>query len=262
MRIPPACNSRFPLLEPKTTRVRHIRERLVLVHGSVVGGRATWSAQAPLADRFELVVLDRPGFPPNEPVERVDFETDAGFVAERLRPGDHLVGHSYGGVVSLLAAARASERLRSLCVLEPPATRVAVGDAAVDAFVAGAVELWERGPRDDPEAFLRRFLAAVGSTFDPPSPLPPELAQGARALVDERGPWEAEIPLAQLAAARIPTLVVSGGHHPAFEAICDVLERALHAERAVLPGYGHAVQRHPRFNDILAHFVERATSGP
>ena len=49
-------------------------ERLVLVHGSVVGGRGTWRTQAPLAERFELVVLERPGFPPNPPVDRVDFE--------------------------------------------------------------------------------------------------------------------------------------------------------------------------------------------
>ena len=52
----------------------------------------------------------------------------------------------------------------------------------------------------------------------------------------ERGPWEAEIPLADLAALGLPTLVVSGAHHPAFEAICDVLERELRAERVVDPG--------------------------
>ena len=81
-------------------------QRLVLVHGSVANGRATWSAQRPLAERFELVVLDRPGFPPNPPASRVDFESDALLVAELLRAGDHLVGHSYGGVIAMLAAAQ------------------------------------------------------------------------------------------------------------------------------------------------------------
>src|SRR5687768_15273588 len=98
-------------------------ERLVLVHGSVSNGPATWGAQRPLADRFELVVLNRPGFPPGPPVERVDFEEHAEWVAAALRPGDHLCGHSYGGVVSLLAAAAAPE-LRSLTVIEPPAPTV------------------------------------------------------------------------------------------------------------------------------------------
>ena len=163
-------------------------ERLVLVHGSVVGGRGTWGAQRPLAERFELVVLDRPGFPPNPPVERVDFAVDAELVAGLLEHGDHLVGHSYGGVIALLAAASRPDLVRSLTVIEPPATSVAPDDPAVAAFAAGGAELYAAGATDDPEAFLRRFLAAVGSDFVPPSPLPPDLEQGARALMVERGP--------------------------------------------------------------------------
>ncbi len=237
-------------------------ERIVFVHGSVVGGRATWAAQRPLAERFELLVVDRPGFPPNPPVDRVDFERDAALVADLLQPGDHLVGHSYGGVISLLAAAAAPDRLRSLTVIEPPATSVAAGDPAVDAFAAGGSALYESGTTLDPETFLRRFLAAVGSAFDPPNPLPPGLAQGAQALTVERGPWEAEIPVGALARATFPKLVVSGAHHPVFEAICDVLERELPAERVVLPGYGHVVQLHPEFNSVLADFVTRAAHAP
>ena len=151
------------------------------------------------------------------------------------------------------------ELVRSLTVIEPPATRVAHDDPHVAAFAKGGVDLYASGRSDDPEAFLRRFLEAVGSTLDPPSPLPPALEQGARALMVERGPWEAEIPLDTLAAAAFPKLVVSGAHHPAFDAICDVLERELHAERVVLAGYGHTVQRHPGFNAALADFVTRAS---
>ena len=236
-------------------------ERLVLVHGSVVNGRATWSAQRPLADRFELVVLDRPGFPPNPPATRVDFESDARLVAELLRAGDHLVGHSYGGVIAMLAAAQRPDALGSLTVIEPPSTRVAKGNIDVDAFAAGGEALFASGATNDPEEFLRRFLEAVGSRFDPPTPLPPDLAQGAQALSVERGPWEAEIPLDALASTSFPKLVVSGAHHPAFDAICDVLQRELPAERAVLPGFGHVVQLHPEFNGLLAGFVERASRG-
>jgi len=237
-------------------------ERLVLVHGSVMGGRPTWSAQRALRDRFDLAVLERPGFPPNPPVARVDFEEHAQLLSGQLRHGDHLVGHSYGGVICLLAAAAASDRVRSLAVIEPPCTRVALRNPAVAAFARGGADLWERGPRHEPEAFLRAFLRAVGSDFDPPSPLPPDLEQGARALIAERGPWEAEIPLDALAAAPFPKLVVSGGHHAAFDAVCDVLVERLDAERSVLTGYGHTVQRHPDFNRLLADFVDRATRRP
>ena len=79
------------------------------------------------------------------------------------------------------------------------------------------------------------------------------------ALMRERGPWEAEIALAELAALRLPTLVVSGAHSPAYEAICDVLERELHAERVVIPGHGHNPQLSPAFTDALSDFVARAS---
>jgi pimeloyl-ACP methyl ester carboxylesterase len=235
-------------------------ERVVLVHGSVNGGAATWSAQRPLAARWTLDVLERPGFPPGPPVERVDFEEHAVLVADALGDRAHLVGHSYGGVISLLAAARRPDAVRSLTVIEPPAMGVARGVPAVEAFVEEGERWWRDGPTDDPEAFLRGFLRYVGSTFDPPSPLPAELEQGARTLIVERSPWEARIPLDELAAARFPTLVVSGAHHPAFDAVCDVLERRLGATRATLPGAGHAAQRAPGFNETLVAFLSAASA--
>lgn len=236
------------------------RPRIIFVHGSVMGGRPTWSAQRGLGDRFRLEILERPGFPPNPPVDRVDFEEHALLVADTLRDGGaaHLVGHSYGGVIALLAAAALPDSVRSLTVIEPPATRVARGNPAADAFTVEGIEWWATGPTDDPEAFLRGFLEYVGSDYVPPSPLPVQLEQGARMLIVERGPWEAEIPLESLARARFPTLVVSGGHHAAFDAVCDVLVERLGAERLLLPGYGHTAQRHPGFNEALARFVTEA----
>jgi pimeloyl-ACP methyl ester carboxylesterase len=231
--------------------------RLVLVHGSVVGGRPTWREQRrSITHEAELVVLERPGFPPG-PVEAVDFEAHAAWVAGRLREGDHLVGHSYGGVIALLAAARGGGRLASLTVIEPPCTRVALDDPVVSEFARLGAELYASGAHLDPETFLRTFLDAVGSDFVPPSPLPPALEQGAQALALERGPWEAEIPLEEIRSLGLPTLVVSGAHHPAFDAICDVLERELSGERLVVPGYGHNPQLCPAFTDALLAFVAR-----
>ena len=235
-------------------------KRIVLVHGSVVGGRATWREQRRTGvEGAELIVLERPGFPPGPP-EDVDFDDQADWLVEQLREGDHLVGHSYGGVVALLAAARRGRGLGSLTVIEPPCTRVALDDPVVASFARGGAALYAKARDLEPEVFLRTFLEAVGSDWDPPSPLPPELEQGVHALMRERGPWEAEIPLAELASLRLPTLVVSGAHNPAYEAICDVLERELHAERVVVPGHGHNPQLSPAFTAALLDFVTRAST--
>lgn len=232
------------------------RRRLLLVHGSVVNGAVTWSAQDPLAERFELVVPNRRGFPPGPEAERIDFEDEAAWLEPLLEPASHLVGHSYGGVIALLAAARRPELVRSLTVIEPPCLGVARGDPVVDAYEAASELLWN-GSRN-PEEFLRAFLEAVGAPV-PPGRFSPALLQGARMLMLERHPWEAEIPLDELAAAPFPKLVVSGAHSEPFDIVCDVLEDRLGAERAVLPGAGHSVQRLGEpFNTLLTSFVERA----
>src|SRR5206468_3238778 len=82
--------------------------------------------------------------------------------------------------------------------------------------------------------------------------------QGARAALAERPPNEAEIPLDTLAETPFPKLVLSGAHSAAFDAVCDVLEETLNAERAVLPGAGHSLPRAPGYNETLTAFIERA----
>jgi hypothetical protein len=84
--------------------------------------------------------------------------------------------------------------------------------------------------------------------------LPPEAERGIRALMAERPPWEADIPLDELAAAPFRTLVISGAHNAAFDAVCDVLEERLGAERAVLRGAGHGLVRAPGYPERLEAF--------
>jgi pimeloyl-ACP methyl ester carboxylesterase len=165
--------------------------------------------------------------------------------------------------VSLLAAALRPEAVRSLTVIEPPAFSVAAGDPAADDFVRRADALWAEGP-EDPVEFFRSFTALVGSTLrvgPGPTDVSPALEQGARLLRTERPPWEADIPLDALAAAPFPKLVVSGAHDPAFDAVCDVLEQRLGAERAVISGAGHGCQRAGApFNERLEAFLVAAAA--
>jgi pimeloyl-ACP methyl ester carboxylesterase len=229
--------------------------RVVLVHGSV-GNTSVWrSVRRELDDRFEVVAPTRGGYPPGPLLERIDFERQAEELAPQLGDAAHLVGHSYGGVIALLAAAAHPQRVRSLVVSEPPAFGLARGNPDVDALVARLAEHFEEGPRE-PRAFAEGFLALVGSETRLPEQLPPELEQGIRATMAERPPWEAEIPLDALAAAPFPKLVLSGAHNAAFDAVCDVLEERLGAERAVLPGAGHSIQRAPGYPALLRRFLQ------
>jgi pimeloyl-ACP methyl ester carboxylesterase len=230
--------------------------RVVLVHGSVGNGDIAWAPVRPLAERFELVIPNRGGYPPGPLLDRIDFEQQAGELAPLLADEAHLVGHSYGAVIALLMAARRPEAVASLTVSEPPAFALARGNPAVERLVAALAELFERG-ESEPAEFLRRFNAIVGSTYVVPDPLPAELEQGIRALMVERPPWEAEIPLETIAAAPFRKLVVSGAHGPAFDAVCDVLEDRLAAERAVLPGAGHGLARAPGYVELLEAFLCR-----
>jgi pimeloyl-ACP methyl ester carboxylesterase len=168
----------------------------------------------PLSNRFEVVLHTRSGYPPRPPEERIDFDDQADELAGELRDRDHLVGHSYGGVVSMLAAARTDARLASLTVSEPPAFGLAPDDPAVLAFLEGY----------------------------------------------QRTPDQAVIPL--VALATFPVLVLSGAHHPAFDAVCDVLVERVGATRAVLPGAGHSISRAPGYEETITRFFARALPAP
>jgi pimeloyl-ACP methyl ester carboxylesterase len=230
------------------------RVRVVLIHGSV-GNAEAWAPVLPvLEQRFDVVAPNRGGYPPGPPLERIDFEQQAEELAPLLGEGAHLVGHSYGGVVALLIAAAHPERVRSLAVSEPPAFALARGNPAVDDLLGRIEDHFEHGPRE-PRAFAEGFLALVGSKTRLPERLSPTLEQGIRATMVERLPSEAEIPLDELAAAPFRKLVVSGAHHPAFDAVCDVLESRLGAERAVLPGAGHSLVRAPGYPERLLEFL-------
>lgn len=215
--------------------------RVVLVHGSVVGAERTWRRQTPLAERWTLVLPNRPGFAASPPLARGDFEAEAPLVAELLADGAHLVGHSYGAVIALYAAALRPDAVRSLTISEPGCMRVAAGHPAVDAQIASGELLYAHAQTLEPLDFLRAFRGGVGSSHETPEELSGELLAGARLLMGERPPWEAAPPLQELRVAPFAKLVISGGHSPVFEAICDVVAERLGARRETIAGRAHTI---------------------
>lgn len=225
----------------------------VLVHGSIETGEECWESQRSLAGPdFQLIVPNRRPYGQADQPCGEDFLRDADQVAELLGDGAHLVGHSYGAIGALLAAAARPEAVHSLTVIEPPAFAVAPEHPAAARLGADLEELFSRVDLDD-RAFLESFLGAVGTPVDE---IPEEMLElwttRAGAVRDSRKPWEAQIPLDWLAAAPFPKLVTSGAHHPAFDAICDELTRQLKAERVIITGAGHEVPAMAEeFNEAL-----------
>jgi len=233
---------------------------IIFVHGGADGGRAAFGAQVPLAERWRLILPDRPGHGRTPAQGRSDFERDAHLIAELAEMqagGAHIVGHSYGGLVALLAAAEASTSTRSLTVIEPPAFSVATGVAVVDAMAAANKELFTNPPQD-PRELLRRFFALGGIPGEVPDPLPQPMLRAAQRFLQVRGPWEACVPVEELRRAPFPTLIVTGGRTPGFEAIADALTEQVAGHRAIVPG-PHAVQATgDPFNAVLEAFLNAA----
>jgi pimeloyl-ACP methyl ester carboxylesterase len=234
--------------------------RVVLVHGSVFNGPLTWKEQRPLGERWQLEVLNRRGYGKSPPPDvRSDFEEDARDIAALLGDRAHLIGHSYGAIGALYAATLRPEAVRSLVVNEPPAFRLLKGDPAADAIVtAQAAIRRDMEPRTFLEAFVKTITApGAPSAPPPPDPLPPAVEQGVRTTMTARPQGEADIPLDVLRRTSFPKLVTSGGHHPVFEGICDVLQRELKTERATIRGAGHNVQfTGAPFNERLEAFLK------
>lgn len=236
-------------------------QRVVLVHGSLATGPVEWEGQRALVDEgFQLVVPTRRAYSPHAGGVGEDFVTDGADVAALLGDGAHLVGHSYGGLAAMVAAATRPESVWSLVLAEPPAFGVAAEHPDV-ARLRRQLDQVLASDGDDRQ-LLARFLTAVGTSLEefPPEVLD-ELTTMVPALRLGRRPWEA--PTDGLGPTPYSTTVISGNHHPAFTAICDALSRQLGADHVVVEGAGHEMQMAVEdFNAALLAVWRHAGASP
>ena len=121
--------------------------------------------------------------------------------------------------------------------------------------------MWDSTDPDD--AWVVGFLKAVGSD---PDAFPPDFLAAALPLVPvlRRGRpiWSPDLPLAEVSRAEFPKLVVSGGHSPGFDAICDDLAERIGADREEVAGAGHEIQfAGERINERLLALWRRGARG-
>jgi pimeloyl-ACP methyl ester carboxylesterase len=231
---------------------------VLLIHGGMTDGALAWGAQAPLAERWTLRVVDRAGYGASASLsEGEDIELDARLIAASLTEPVHLVGHSSGAIVALLAAALAPDLVRSLTVVEPPSYRF-VADPAVQALADGGDTLWDATHLSDQEwlhAFFDVYGEGAGS--DEILELLAPHVHAFRGFV--RRPYDIELPVEALQNAGFPIMVVSGGHTDSFELLNDRIAEAVGATRAVVEGAGHEVQMTGApFNEVVDQFCRAA----
>jgi pimeloyl-ACP methyl ester carboxylesterase len=260
-------------------------EPVVFVHGSFVQGGASWDGQRPLADTYRLLLVDRRGYGASPPAPGgEDFERDAADIAELLGDGAHLVGSSYGAVVSMLAAGQRIEAVRSLTIVEPPAFGYALDSPAARAMKVRVAAVLAIAADFEPDVFFGLFLQAMGYDLETlrltdwaqvaGGPRSPRIAD-MRTSMYQRLPWDADLPLAKLAAAPCSKLAITGGWDTASErtrtstgaalrATSHVIAQRISAAEAVIPGTLHTPHRErpAAFNACLRAFLVAASAKP
>lgn len=243
---------------------------VVLVHGILAWGTDLlygFGHQRPLGARYRVLAMDRRGYGASPDTPRSDYEQDAEDIVGLLGDGAHLVGHSYGGVSAMVAAARAPERVRSLTLIQPGCLQVAAEDPGVAATLRANREGLAQLPGDlDPGVYLRLATESVGLPALEPTP---ERLRAAATSMRERPCWEGELPVAQLARAPWPKLVIIGTWEDAPEAyrrlvgeplmVCArITAQRVGARLVHAPGYYPQVQHPDVVNEALERFWSAA----
>ena len=218
------------------------RPTLVLVHG-LGGSHLNWDVLAPhLTPHVHVVALDLPGFGRSEPGDRrasvhANVAVLERFLAEVVREPAVLVGNSMGGMISILVAARARERVRGLVLLDPavPGPRRRLDPVVAGVFAAYAVPgvgerfMWLRRHRQTP---LARALSLLRLCGIDPDTLPPEVIDRSVEMIEQREDVDG-MDRAFLAAARslLAVLADPRAYRAAMARLAGLPVLLLHGDR-------------------------------
>jgi pimeloyl-ACP methyl ester carboxylesterase len=230
---------------------------VVFVHGAMTPGVAAFPAQRSLASDFRLHFPHRRGYSPNPPVSREDFERDAYEFAQSLARPAHLIGHSYGSLVVMHAAASRPSAVLSMTLIEPVLFSAAVDDPTVTELVGELRALFE-DTRLSLRDFVVSFGAAVGLDLTRLPEIEGSLLRHAELLRGQRPPWEGDSSVLEpLRSVSAPKLVVNGGSSDGMRVLGQIVAAQIGANHATLKGHGHDVQRAGEWlNPLLtAHFA-------
>lgn len=264
---------------------------VVFVHGTASDLRV-WEQQLPAIGReYRAIAYSRRFARPNPDIDPdaddqmlPHVEDLVAFLAETGAAPAHLVGSSWGAFVSLLAAIRYPDRVRSLVLEEPPvvslfvstpprpsellrlfATRPRTAMALVG-FVARAMGPAQKAFRSgEDERAMRHFLVGVLGP-ESYSKLGDERLQTMRenlsaARAQLLGAGFPPLDDDEVRGVGVPVLLVTGEHSPAFFLrLTDRLEELLpNVERVEIPDASHIMheQNAPAVNEAILAFLRR-----
>ena len=230
---------------------------LVLMHG-IIGSTANWRRTiGALAGDASVYAIDQINMGRSQRVRGLDagLEATADRVAAAmdglgLTEAD-IAGHSHGGAVALMLAARHRERVRSLILFAPANPYSHVGDWLVRAYNTPLGRLLVR---TGPYLPRRIQLAGLARMYGDPARIAdgslqnyivglrvPGTMQHILAIVRDWFPEMAKLEAALPRVAGVPTLLVWGDRDPAVDPASAVkLQRVLpQAELRIIPGAGH-----------------------
>jgi pimeloyl-ACP methyl ester carboxylesterase len=249
---------------------------VVLVHGSW-GNAGRWKRLTPLlSDGYRAIAYDRRGHsrserPPGQGSIHEDVEDLAGLLRGLDIAPAHVVGNSWGAIISLRCAAAHPELICTLAVHEPPMYGILRDDPEMSAIVrnvdtglADVLALIEAG-RDEEGA--RTFVNTVAfgantweDVFDEQTRT--EWTYNAPTFLDEcRDPDQTTFDLGSLRDFSKPLLLTVGTESPPmFPAVMARLAAAVPGTPAVVPIEGaghapHATHAEPYAALLRAHFA-------
>ena len=277
-RLPEAEAAKLPI---HVTEWGTTGPEVLIVHGGVQGGLgggpSTFAKQEALAQRgWRLRLVDRPGFgqSPSRGVD--DMEADAIWIADMLGNGANLIGHSWGGAESLLAAARRPGAVRSLVLVEPALQSLLMGDPGIDADPALKADAMRWGgmllSAQSPRAYALSFGRSLGAveqggnasnTAVAALEADPELATrfGCSLLQGRMAPPPVLRAAAEaVARAHVPVLVITGGWSPFFDAVGGLAAKLTGGRHVVVRSPNHFVQLAgaEEFNTVVDAFMREA----